>query len=778
MTQSIRAEIIIAARDEATKTLAKVGQTGTSSLKDLNKGAADVIQRFTGLNIASLGAAAAIGGLAAGLHYAVSQAAEAEKIFAITEAVVKSTGGAAGLTAQEISNMAGRLSQLNAVDDEVILSAQNVLLTFKRVKGEAFEQASQAALDLSAVMGGDLRSSMMMIGKALEDPVRGITALRRAGVSFTSEQQKVIKALVETGRQAEAMDLILTEVNSQVGGAGAAAANTYSGQMALLKINVDNLAQSLGEGLLPWLTEAASAMNLLITWSDKLEAAMAEHEQSVLVTSKSYEEYTAEIARSRKGQIEYIPHLVAVNGQLVMIDETTGQLTKTEYHRQRAMELSTHETSEATRAADRQSRALDLSTTATSDLAHGYARMGEEATNVEEAMEAINIDLDNQAILMQRLVDAGLGGKITGAFNDYKDVISETQPEIDALNKGIEWMLNQQGKSYTVTTASTASLAEYELAQIRAATAAQKFAEYSGDSREEQLELQIASELAAEKVGKLGTEMGISQTFTADYTKRLLEANGELDALTAKQAAAEEQLRRTTAEFIQQNIILAQTPEAQLEVGHALGLIDDASYNLAKRVQELTLKWDLDGDKLIEVGAESRGLAGDLAHLENSAVTQAKALADGTVTADDFATHLNVYTEPALRNVKDRAIEAADAIGSIPNRDVTISLYENTYKSTYYTQDVTQGGAPPGNAMGGPVAGGMGQSYIVGEQGPELFTPATSGTITPNHKLGGGSVRIDNITITVGTGDAREISRQLAGELRRALGNGAGQIGA
>ena len=43
-------------------------------------------------------------------------------------------------------------------------------------------------------------------------------------------------------------------------------------------------------------------------------------------------------------------------------------------------------------------------------------------------------------------------------------------------------------------------------------------------------------------------------------------------------------------------------------------------------------------------------------------------------------------------------------------------------------------------AEGGPVS--RGRSYIVGERGPELFTPGSSGMITPNHQLGGGSTTV------------------------------------
>jgi hypothetical protein len=54
-------------------------------------------------------------------------------------------------------------------------------------------------------------------------------------------------------------------------------------------------------------------------------------------------------------------------------------------------------------------------------------------------------------------------------------------------------------------------------------------------------------------------------------------------------------------------------------------------------------------------------------------------------------------------------------------------------------------------ANGGPVAGGS--TYLVGERGPELFTPGTSGSITPNSALGGGS----NITVNVNGGDPNQV---------------------
>ncbi len=77
---------------------------------------------------------------------------------------------------------------------------------------------------MSAVFGQDLSGSVTMLGKALEGPVEGLSALRRVGVSFTDAQKEVIAKLVETGQQAEAQRTILKTLADQVGGTAGLAA--------------------------------------------------------------------------------------------------------------------------------------------------------------------------------------------------------------------------------------------------------------------------------------------------------------------------------------------------------------------------------------------------------------------------------------------------------------------------------------------------------------------------------------------------------------------------
>lgn len=242
--------------------------------------AAEVSTRKIGGSLESLGGTAtriisgiAVGGLA---RAALGEAEEARQVAAQTEAVLRSTGNAAGLTAGHISNLAGELSNLSGIDDEVIQSGENLLLTFKSIRNEAgagndiFDQATRIALDMSVAIGQDLTSSITMVGKALEDPIRGVTALRRVGANFTEEQQAQIQALVDTGNKMQAQKLILRELTSEYGNSAKAQASSSD----KAKVAIGNLEESIGAGLLPALDFASKRIVQITGLFDRLPSPM------------------------------------------------------------------------------------------------------------------------------------------------------------------------------------------------------------------------------------------------------------------------------------------------------------------------------------------------------------------------------------------------------------------------------------------------------------------------------------------------------------------------
>lgn len=194
-------------------------------------------------------------GLITVVQGAVREQQESIKVGRQTNAVLKSTKNAAGLSAKAIENLAGALSRKTGIDDEAIQSAENLLLTFTKIGKDTFPAATAAVLDLSAGMGMSLKGASVQVGKALQDPIRGVNALRRSGVSFSTEQTEVIKKLVETGKTAEAQRLILKELETQFGGSAEAQATPFE----KLRVTYEDLLETLGGYLVPVLNDVAEA---------------------------------------------------------------------------------------------------------------------------------------------------------------------------------------------------------------------------------------------------------------------------------------------------------------------------------------------------------------------------------------------------------------------------------------------------------------------------------------------------------------------------------------
>lgn len=191
-----------------------------------------------------------------------------QKAIAQVEAAIISTGNAAGFTSEELQDMASSMQKVSTFGDEAILSMQSVLLTFTKVGNETFPQASQAILDMATRLGTDLNSAAIQVGKALNDPVAGISALTRSGIQFTEEQKDVIKSLSDTGDVAGAQAVILKELETQFGGAAKAARDTFGGALDGLSNAFGDLLEADGDGL----TDATAALNDLTDLLSSSEA--------------------------------------------------------------------------------------------------------------------------------------------------------------------------------------------------------------------------------------------------------------------------------------------------------------------------------------------------------------------------------------------------------------------------------------------------------------------------------------------------------------------------
>jgi hypothetical protein len=246
----------------------KAGKSAGGSMGALEKSTKRTSKTFSLLGTAAKTVGPLLGavGVAKAVGAMNSEFREAQKTGAQTTAVLKSTGNAAKVTQKHIENLAGAISMKSGIDDEAIQSSENMLLTFTKVRNEVgkgnqiFDRATQTVTDMSVALGQSGKSSAIQLGKALNDPIKGITALRRVGVSFTAQQQKQIETLVKSGDTLSAQKLILRELNKEFG--GSAAAQATAGDK--LKVSLGNLAEAAGGVLVPQLDKAAVFLSKMI----------------------------------------------------------------------------------------------------------------------------------------------------------------------------------------------------------------------------------------------------------------------------------------------------------------------------------------------------------------------------------------------------------------------------------------------------------------------------------------------------------------------------------
>ncbi|MCX7428777.1 MAG: phage tail length tape measure family protein [Planctomycetia bacterium] len=197
-----------------------------------------------------------VGGLVYAAKNAVAAYTEAEQAEKKLGAVIAATCGAAGLTKTEMISYASELQRVTNFEDDATIAAMGVLATFRQIKGDHFKEATAAAQDMSAVMGTDLQAAMLQVGKALNDPIAAMTALKRAGVSFTEAQKDQIEALQKSGDLMGAQGMILAELKNEFGGAARAMADP----MIQLNNRMGDLNELIGQQLKPAIVEMMTSL--------------------------------------------------------------------------------------------------------------------------------------------------------------------------------------------------------------------------------------------------------------------------------------------------------------------------------------------------------------------------------------------------------------------------------------------------------------------------------------------------------------------------------------
>jgi hypothetical protein len=263
--------IVVEAVDQATKTLNDV-TTGMDNLAKPAKGLTSIMGGLGGAVTTAVGtfaggaaldlAASAVQNLTGFVTDGIAGAREAAAGYAQLEAVLASTGGTVGLTADELNSLSGELSQAKGMStfaDDQILAAENLLLTFTNVRGDIFKQATGLTADMGTALGTEPQQQAIALGKALNDPMKGITALTRVGVTFTDQQKEQIKVMQQSGDMAGAQAVIIAELNKEFGGSAKAAADA-AGPQAQFAEQLGEVSETLGAAILPLIQQFFSLL--------------------------------------------------------------------------------------------------------------------------------------------------------------------------------------------------------------------------------------------------------------------------------------------------------------------------------------------------------------------------------------------------------------------------------------------------------------------------------------------------------------------------------------
>lgn len=241
------------------------------------KGALGSIASFAAGGLLVAGVSTAVSKLTSFIGDSVQEAKDAADGQAQLAAVIKSTGGAAGVTADHVNALADKYAGLTKFEDDATRGAASMLLTFTNIgsSGGVFDRATITALNMSQALGQDLKNSSIQLGKALNDPIAGISALSRVGVTFTQTQKDQIAAFVNTNQLAKAQGVILDELDREFGNSAVAAGSTFAGQIEIANHKIKDIKETIGNALIPIMSAGVTAVLPLATsFADTLPAAI------------------------------------------------------------------------------------------------------------------------------------------------------------------------------------------------------------------------------------------------------------------------------------------------------------------------------------------------------------------------------------------------------------------------------------------------------------------------------------------------------------------------
>jgi hypothetical protein len=243
-------------------------QSLASNLGSLKSSADKATSGFKGMATAAAGLATTIGAaaLVRGIKGVMNAFSEFQRDTNLLENGLKNLGGTAPQQFDILMKSADKLGKLTLFNESDFTQGFGLLTSFTNISVKQFDRLGAAAADLAQTSGTDVKSAFMQLGKALNDPVKGLTALNRAGVQFTDEQKAMIESMVDVGNVAGAQEMILKELERQYGGNAAAAAQGYAGALDSLGESFYDLQKALGPFIDQALTPLVNSLTGLVNF--------------------------------------------------------------------------------------------------------------------------------------------------------------------------------------------------------------------------------------------------------------------------------------------------------------------------------------------------------------------------------------------------------------------------------------------------------------------------------------------------------------------------------
>lgn len=236
---------------------------GASVLKVLDQVESKSKSVGSSLKSGFLAASAAVASIAGGVTVALKAYQSQEKQEQKIRATLEATGKSAEISAKQVFALASEYQNLTGVGDDVVLQGQAILLAFKNVSAQALPRATEGFLDLAAIMQTDAKSAALQLGKALNDPAEGLSALSRAGVSFSATEKQLVKQLQEANKFAEAQEVIFNKLDNSITGTARQMAQG-TGIFTILGQTIGDVAETAGKILAPEFVQLAHTLNSVL----------------------------------------------------------------------------------------------------------------------------------------------------------------------------------------------------------------------------------------------------------------------------------------------------------------------------------------------------------------------------------------------------------------------------------------------------------------------------------------------------------------------------------